>query len=379
MADTIKVTPGGTDEAHPEVFDSRAMPPQPTEKKPGQLSEEMIKKFFDDGFVIVEDFFDKKDMDACREAVNELVEQLAQKLYKAGKIKDLYKDLGFFERLIKIEADFPGANIILHKYGKLPAAFKALWTNERLLDVVEQLIGPNIAGHPVWNLRTKTPQNEATTVPWHQDVGYLDNNSYTVLQPTAWIPLLDANEFNGCMELMNKGHRSGKVGTHQCCHGGTWYVMLEEQEMKDKLAIDVEKDRVLCRVPYGGMLLLNNMIPHRSLPNVSSQIRWSLDLRWQDPALPNGFYNMKECVLMRTADNPDLQVDWDKFEGIDRHPLQKEAVADMNDVIPKAESEDFDTTIQGPWMKKWDIVHVNQHVSKLDQNQDYATWHGHKA
>jgi len=33
------------------------------------------------------------------------------------------------------------------------------------------------------------------------DVGYLDNNSYTVLQPTAWIPLLDANEFNGCMEV----------------------------------------------------------------------------------------------------------------------------------------------------------------------------------
>jgi len=47
-------------------------------------------------------------------------------------------------------------------------AFKALWTNERLLNIVEQLIGPNIAGHPVWNLRTKTPQNEATTVPWHQ-------------------------------------------------------------------------------------------------------------------------------------------------------------------------------------------------------------------
>ena len=47
-------------------------------------------------------------------------------------------------------------------------AFRALWSNERLLNVVEQLIGPDIAGHPVWNLRTKTPQNEATTVPWHQ-------------------------------------------------------------------------------------------------------------------------------------------------------------------------------------------------------------------
>jgi hypothetical protein len=42
------------------------------------------------GFVIVEDFFDKKLLDDCREAVNELVEQLAQKLFKAGKIKGMH-------------------------------------------------------------------------------------------------------------------------------------------------------------------------------------------------------------------------------------------------------------------------------------------------
>lgn len=46
--------------------------------------------------------------------------------------------------------------------------YRKLWANERLLNLVEQIIGPDIAGNPVWNLRTKTPQNEATTVPWHQ-------------------------------------------------------------------------------------------------------------------------------------------------------------------------------------------------------------------
>lgn len=34
---------------------------------------------------------------------------------------------------------------------------------------MEQLLNTKeIIGHPVWNLRTKTPKNEATTVPWHQ-------------------------------------------------------------------------------------------------------------------------------------------------------------------------------------------------------------------
>jgi len=47
-------------------------------------------------------------------------------------------------------------------------ALKNIWANERLLNLIEQLIGPDIAGNPVWNLRTKTPRNDATTVPWHQ-------------------------------------------------------------------------------------------------------------------------------------------------------------------------------------------------------------------
>lgn len=39
---------------------------------------------------------------------------------------------------------------------------------------------------------------------------------------------------------------------------------------------------------------------------------------------------------------------------------------------------EFDTTIQGPWMKKWDIVHMNQHTSKLTEDV-FSSWHGHKS
>lgn len=45
---SINVVSGRTDEANPEFFDIRAMPRQPEEKKPGQLPEESIRKFFED-------------------------------------------------------------------------------------------------------------------------------------------------------------------------------------------------------------------------------------------------------------------------------------------------------------------------------------------
>ena len=58
-----------------------------------------------------------------------------------------------------------------------------------------------VPGHPVWNLRTKTPHNDQTTVPWHQDNAYMDASSLYTFMPTAWIPLIDANVKNGCMQV----------------------------------------------------------------------------------------------------------------------------------------------------------------------------------
>ena len=85
---------------------------------------------------------------------------------------------------------------------------------------------------------------------------------------------------------------------------------ITEEEMEKSLGVDMERDLVTCEVPFGGMLLLNNCIPHRSLENRSDKIRWSLDLRWQDPNKPTGFYDMKECVLMRTEEDSNYEINW---------------------------------------------------------------------
>ena len=47
MADDKEVLPGFTDEAHPEVFNVKAMLPQSSEKKSGQLSDDQIRQYFE--------------------------------------------------------------------------------------------------------------------------------------------------------------------------------------------------------------------------------------------------------------------------------------------------------------------------------------------
>ena len=364
-----KVWPGDSDEAYPTVFTK--IPTQPKKWKPGQLTQEQLEQFFNQGFVIIHDFFDtEKELDPVQKDIENLVDQLANKLYNAGKIKCLYEEFGFFERLTKLEEEFPGANVILHKLGQLPPAVRKLWANPRLLNIMEQLLGTqHIAGNPVWNLRTKTPNNEATTVPWHQDSGYFDNSSYNIMIPTAWIPLLDAKLENGCLQMVKNAHRLGKMARHQCCYGGTWYIMLEEEEMQKTLGVDLEKDVETCPINYGGLILFNNLIPHRSLPNVSSQIRWSLDLRWQRAEDPAGFYGIKHAIEMRREGEENIEINWESFDAIDRHQASAEHL--------KKDYDEFDVTIQGPWMDKWEIVHMNQHTDAHTKagSTPTASWH----
>ena len=83
----------------------------------------------------------------------------------------------------------------------------------------------------MWNLRTKTPHNEQTTVPWHQDNAYLDPTALNTLQPTAWIPLIDANTENGCMQVSSAWEWRGTIASlnsqfvrsSNCHNEGTTY------------------------------------------------------------------------------------------------------------------------------------------------------------
>ncbi|CAG2189818.1 unnamed protein product [Mytilus edulis] len=114
-----EVQHGFTGECFPDHFNLNARP-KIKEQKPGQLSDEEIEQFFTKGYVVIEKFFTKDELEPCKDAVNDQLECLAQKLYKTKRIKNLYRELGFYERLTAIEAEWPGANILMHKGDGLP-------------------------------------------------------------------------------------------------------------------------------------------------------------------------------------------------------------------------------------------------------------------
>jgi hypothetical protein len=207
------------------------------------------------------------------------------------------------------------------------------------------------------------------------------------------------------MEVVRYGHRAGVEVKHECCVGGTWYVRIAEGEMAAIGAGDAE-DVVLCEVKKGDVLFINNVVPHRSLNNLSDHIRWSLDLRWQRPQDAHGFWGLKAPIVMSKAGQPDYAIDWTGWADDDRQVKQMEAalkdanvaaniaVAVEAEAAAKAEAEakaasdggqggaadPFDTVIAGPWMARWDLVHHNKHVDRFVANQAAgkgSDWHAH--
>ena len=143
---------------------------QPT----GPLTAEQHRQFFEDGYVVVRDIVPRDALDAAVSSVEGLVDNMAKRLFSAGHISDIHEGAGFQERLVLLEQEFPNANVLLHKNGVLPLGIQQVWESHALMSVAEQLLGAEagIAGHPVWNLRCKTPEKLSqgqATVPWHQD------------------------------------------------------------------------------------------------------------------------------------------------------------------------------------------------------------------
>ena len=304
------------------------------------ITDQQVQQYFDDGFLIVEDLLTDDDLQPVMDELEQVVDEWAEKLHRAGKISDKFADEDFFHRLTKLEEQWPGAAPLVHNREQVRPALAKLWTSDKLLDILERFLGPDICGHPISAIRPKTPNTQLMTVPWHQDAAYFTPGMERTLQPVAWIPFIDANSENGALQVVRGGHRSGQVFRHrkECVvgHPKSWYVYIDEADLP-------EGERVTCEMKMGSVLFHNTMMPHRSTENYSDKIRWSVDLRYQRPGEPAGFDD-RPLVQMRRADDPDFRIDVAEWAEGQLDDLQ--AYRGLAD-------DSFEYSCSGPWLDRW--------------------------
>jgi phytanoyl-CoA hydroxylase len=263
------------------------------------LNDTQLGFYRDEGYLLLEDVFDPSLLAPLKAELEDPIDAFAREAHRAGELGDLHEDAPFEQRLALLAAQLADPDRILRQMnGKLktPGMFKIL-TSPALLDIVEATIGPEILAHPQFNLRAKLPNQDASVVPWHQDLGYLEADAAETFMVNFWIPLVDATAENGCMEVLAASHRQPLIEHRDGLGPAGNFKGIADTALPPGKA-------VLCPVRRGGVLLIQHKTIHRSIPNLSDHIRWSLDLRYCDPRLPTGREEVPGFIA-RSAAHPE--------------------------------------------------------------------------
>ena len=149
-------------------------------------------------------------------------------------------------------------------------SFHALPHLPALQEVMKHLVGPELLIHPRSAARLIFPNYERAVTPAHQDHTAVAGDSESF---TAWMPLHDCPLSEGPLRILEGSHRFGLQPTGDnpgCITSGT--------EQGDRW--------VEGELRAGDVLIFHSLTVHEALPNLSNNLRISLDCRFQNYLRP---------------------------------------------------------------------------------------------
>lgn len=274
-----------------------------------KLTDQQVRTYREHGVLIAPGLLADDDLAPLITGVEAWIDERARRFAAEGRIRDTLAAEPFERRLAGLFAQEPavaeGMDIM---ESRLRAMFTFMY-NPSLLDAVASLIGPEISINPIQHIRAKMPASMTgdtignfQNVPWHQDAAVTWEEADPTEIVTCWIPLVNATEANGAMQVLPDVVQRGYL----------------EHVARDGTSIDDacfphDIEPVVAACPKGGVVFMSKYTPHRGLLNRSDTIRWSLDLRYQPVGQPTGrpFW---PAFVARSRSRPDsVENDYDQW------------------------------------------------------------------
>ena len=229
------------------------------------LNEKQIKKFKDDGFVLIPGLFNSSE-------VNKIL-KYTEELQKSPEISG--KEWKYFEESKINEKEKVLARI--ENFCKYHKGFHELCTRSRIMDCVNDCFGEQgILFKDKINF--KMPGGSGFTPHQDSQAGWDD---YAKFYLTAMVSVDESTVQNGCLEFAPGHNKSGLIGK--------LWKPLSDEDMKNMKFIPIE-------TKPGDAVFFDCYAPHRSEPNLTSKSRRILYLTYNKLADGNfreKYYNDK--------------------------------------------------------------------------------------
>ena len=288
---------------------------QPKKEATMQLSASHIERFRNEGYLLVEGALSNADLNPVIHEYEEYIGRLAKRLLDEGKIRSLHADSSFDTRLAKICEEHPQAvgqiNDLFDLYHARGRRTFEFLRNDNLMDLVEGLVGPEIICSPIQHVRPKLPSRlvaghhsgASHIAAWHQDAGVTMDDADPHFILTVWIALTRAARENGCLQIMPRTQEGGLLN-HETVPGLGTRIRAAELPEIEPVELPMEK---------GSLALIHKNIPHRSTPNQSDGIRWSMDLRYQKTGTSTGRTAYPDFVVRSRSSPTSVLTDHAKW------------------------------------------------------------------
>jgi hypothetical protein len=230
--------------------------------------ETLIENFQSQGFVRLNGFFSKQDVERVRaDAKWVFLRQMAS----GGFVPSLDIDEREFERgMTRYFSADPGGVINCGKTCQHLISLHRLSLRE---EIVRQLIAlgmarPNVCTRPVlyFNSRNLATSEVYYKSPPHQDWRSMQGSLNAMV---VWVPLAEVPRELGALEIIAGSHLWGLQDSQE----DEWYRRIEG--LRDEQYQPVE-------VAAGDVLFFSAFLVHRSGNNVTDSIRWSCHFRYND-------------------------------------------------------------------------------------------------
>lgn len=238
-----------------------------------QLSSEQVNFFNNNGYLILDNFLNKKELNDFSNAFKNLIRfalNKASKTHPEIKLED-YDGREFDDGIMKLEQiDHSFVADIYDTIYQVPE-FLRIVSKQEISECVNQLL-QRTDDNPLYTFtsrcRIDPPADERRTTRWHQEVFYsIPKNEF--LQ--TWAPLIrDANPENGAIEFCVGSNKDGIAKqSFRDIKGDANPFIIE-----DKIIEQYQKKQV--DMTLGQFMIFSSRMIHRSGHNGSNNVRYSL-------------------------------------------------------------------------------------------------------